>query len=210
MIFTARQLEDLHKSNGHVRLPIGARLTPLATDWLRHRNIRAVYDGHSLASPPKAEASVPVASNAPSANDAILWWCDGPCGPAKAAIASATRESNLQPMNVNSEPKYLVTAIKHLAGELKDDRAAAGILLVQTGASAVVYANRCRSLRAILGTCREAVQQGVDQLAANVLIIETPYQTLSQVRNLLSQFIRARRTLSDDVKRQLAELASCG
>ena len=210
MIFTARQLEDLHKSNGHVRLPIGARLTPLATDWLRHRNIRAVYDGQSLASPPKAEASVPATSNAPSSGDAILWWCDGPCGPAKAAIASATRESKLQPMNVNSEPKYLVTAIKHLASEVKNDRAAAGILLVQTGASAVVYANRCPSLRAILGTCRDAVQQGVDQLAANVLIIETPYQTLSQVKNVLSQFIRARRTLSDDVKRQLAELASCG
>ena len=32
MIFTARQLEDLHRTNGHVVLPYGARLTPLAVD----------------------------------------------------------------------------------------------------------------------------------------------------------------------------------
>ena len=209
MIFTARQLEELHKSNGHVRLPVGARLTPLAQDWLKRRNLRAMFDGQSLASQPKAEALGFSAPSAPSVGDTILWWCDGPCGAAKAAIASATRETNLQPMNVNIEPKHLVRAIKQLASEISNDRAAAGVLLVQTGAPAVVFANRCPSLRAILGTCREAVQQGVDQVAANVLIVETPYQTLSQVKNLLSQFIRARRVLSDEAKRQLQELSSC-
>jgi hypothetical protein len=81
---------------------------------------------------------------------------------------------------------------------------------VQSGAAAAVYANRCPSLRAILGTCRDAVQQGLDQVGANVLIVETPHQTLQQVRNVLSLFVRMRRTPSDDVKRQLAELATCG
>ena len=140
----------------------------------------------------------------------ILWWCDGPCGAAKAALAAQARETNLQPMPVTAEPKYLVAAVKQLANEIKADRATAGVLLVQTGAAAVVYANRCASLRAILGTCRDAVVQGIDQLAANVLVIETPYQTLQQTRNLLSQFVRGRKVLGDDVKRQLAELATCG
>ena len=75
---------------------------------------------------------------------------------------------------------------------------------------AVVYANRCPSLRAILGTCLDAVEQGVQQLAANVLVIEHPYKTLQQVKNMLSRFVRAKRGLSDDVKRQLQELATCG
>ena len=74
----------------------------------------------------------------------------------------------------------------------------------------MVYANRCPSLRAILGTCRDSVQQGLEQLAGNVLVIEHPYHTLQQVKNLLSLFLRSRRELSDDVKRQLQELASCG
>ena len=113
-------------------------------------------------------------------------------------------------MAINAEPKFLVGAVRQLAKEIKSDRAAAGILLVQSGAAAAVYANRCPSLRAILGTCRDAVQQGLDQVGANVLIVETPHQTLQQVRNVLALFVRMRRTPSDDVKRQLQELATCG
>ena len=215
MIFTARQLEDLHKTNGHVMLPMGARLTPMASDWARSRKISIVFDG---AIPPAGVATSvagssiagPLASSTPAPAGQILWWCDGPCGAAKAALASIGREANVAPMPINAEPKFLVGAVKHLAKEIKADRAAEGILLVQSGAAAAVYANRCPSLRAILGTCRDAVQQGLDQVGANVLIVETPHQTLQQVRNVLSLFVRMRRTPSDDVKRQLHELASCG
>jgi hypothetical protein len=213
MIYTARQLQDLHKNNGHVTLPVGARLTPMASDWARSRKVAIVYDGQAGAkSTGAATSSAPpaLASSAPASVGQILWWCDGPCGAAKAALAAVAREANVQPMAINAEPKFLVGAVKHLAKEIKADRAAAGILLVQSGAAAAVYANRCPSLRAILGTCREAVQQGLDQVGANVLIVETPHHTLQQVRNVLSLFVRMRRTPSDDVKRQLAELASCG
>ena len=217
MIFTARQLEDLHKSNGHVTLPVGARLTPLASDWLRQRKISVVYGGQASPALRASAGEVSIATshaldsaNLPAPAGVILWWCDGPCGAAKAAIAQQARETNLAPLPVTAEPKYLVAAVKQLASEIKADRAAGGVLLVQTGAAAVVYTNRCPSLRAILGTCREAVVQGVDQLAANVLVIETPYQTLQQTRNLLSQFVRGRKVLNDDVKRQLEALSSCG
>ena len=54
------------------------------------------------------------------------------------------------------------------------------------------------------------MQQGLDQVGANVLIVETPHQTLQQVRNVLSLFIRMQRTPSEDVKRQLQELTTCG
>ena len=216
MIYTARQLQDLHKTNGHLRLPVGARVTPLANDWLRAKSIAVMYgedpapEGAGLAKPPASAGGPPRGASSPATPGTILWWCDGPCGQAKAALAAQARESNLQPIPVPPESKYLVGAIKHLAGEIKNDHAAAGILLVQTGAASVVYANRCPSLRAILGTCRDAVQQGVDLVGANVLVIEHPYQTLQQVRNLLSQFLRMRREISDDVKRQLKELAACG
>ena len=218
MIYTARQLADLHKGNGHVTLPVGARLTPMAQDWVRHRKIAVQYEeravgtmaGTATSQPASAPIDASIVPNLPTPAGTMLWWCDGPCGAAKAAIAAQARETNLQPMAVTAEPKHLVAAVKHLANEVRNDRATGGILLVQTGAAAVVYANRCPSLRAILGTCRDAVVQGIDQLAANVLVIETPYQTLQQTRNLLAQFVRGRRSVSDDVKRQLAELASCG
>ncbi|MGB7159443.1 MAG: RpiB/LacA/LacB family sugar-phosphate isomerase, partial [Tepidisphaeraceae bacterium] len=140
----------------------------------------------------------------------FLWWCDGPCGQAKAALAQQSRESSLLPLDLPASADNLVRAIKRIASEVKSGRASGGILLVQTGAAAIVYANRCPSLRAILGTCRQSVEQGVQQLAANVLVIEYPYHSLPQVRNILLPFVRGRAEVSDDLKRQLAELASCG
>ena len=215
MIVTARQLEELHKSNGHVRLPVGARLTPMASDWVKRRGVAIVYDGQAApaaaADAPQGAAAIhpSVIPNLPTAAGAWLWWCDGPCGAAKAAVAQQARETNLQPLPVTAEAKYLVAAIKHLAGEVKAERAVGGVLLVQSGAAAVVYANRCPSLRAILGTCRDAVQQGIELVGANVLVMETPHLTLQQARNVLSLFVRMRREPSADVKRMLQELTSC-
>lgn len=216
MIFTARQIEDLHKTNGHISLPVGARLTPMASDWLKSKRLSLVFDGQLTAKPAALDfdklsrGAVGNLASTPAPAGVTLWWCDGPCGAAKAALASLARESTIQPMSITAEPKYIVAAVKQLASEIKNDRASAGVFLVQTGAAAMVYANRCPTLRAILGTCRDAVQQGVDQLAANVLVIETPYQSLQQTKNLLGQFLKMRRTVSDDVKHRLQELASCG
>lgn len=222
MIFTARQLQDLHKTNGHVTVPIGARMTPLAQDWLRAKHVTLKY-GRNGTVPPKPTASAVGATAMPTTtmpNDpgnlpliftppgTLLWWCDGPCGQAKAAIAQQSRESSLHPLNLPAAMDNLVPAIKQIASEVKSGRASGGILLVQSGAAAVVYANRCPSLRAILGTCRQSVEQGVRQLAANVLVIETPYHSLPQVRNILIPFVRGRREMSDDVTRQLQELSS--
>lgn len=218
MIFTARQLEELHKTNGHVTVPVGARITPLAQDWLRAKRITLKYGtngtapqrptggSHTLTAPPH-QSSLPITFAPPGT---LVWWCDGPCGQAKAAIGQQSRESSLQPLDLPASSDNLVPAIKRIASEVKAGRASGGILLVQAGAAAIVYANRCPSLRAILGTCRQSVEQGVQQLAANVLVIEYPYHSLPQVRNILIPFVRGQREMSDDVQRQLQELQGCG
>src|SRR5436305_1696398 len=77
----------------------------------------------------------------------LLWWCDGPCGAAKAALVAQAKESALSPMDVANDGKQVVKAIKHLAAEVKAGRAGGGVLLVQTGATALLFANRCPSLR---------------------------------------------------------------
>jgi len=230
MFYSLRQLEDLHKANGangHIVLPYRARLTPLASDWVKARRIVLGYSGNGQsapAGPPTAQApsaplavSQAVSSNAPAqatpplATVDYLWWCDGPCGAAKAAVAAQARESRIEPLDLPAEPKFLVAAIKQVAGAVKGGRASGGILLLQTGAAALVYANRCPSLRAILGSCRDAVDQGVRQVAANLLIVEHPHQTLQQVRNLLAVFCRGgQRMPGDEVRRAFEELASCG
>jgi hypothetical protein len=210
MILTARQLEDLHKStgsNGHVTLPRQARLTPNAQDWLKQRRIEVGFvDGDAVN--PRGTASAPETRSPGGAS--FLWWCDGPCGPAKAAIVTQSRESDLKELAIAQDRNHLVAAIKAIAAQVKSNQSAGAVLLVQNGANAVVFANRCPSLRAIIGTCIDAVDQGLGQVAANVLIIEHPYKTLSQVKNLVSRFVRGPSTVSDELKQQLSELTSCG
>jgi len=206
MIFTARQLEELHRTNGHVTLPYRARLTPLAQDWLRQKKVAVGYaDVQTKAPSPADRAAEPLASSRP-----FVWWCDGPCGPAKAALMAQSKESSLNELDFAQDANHLVPAIKKIADEIKSDRIAGAILLVNTGAESLVYANRCPSIRAVLGTCIDAVDQGVTQVAANVLVVEHPYKTLSQVKNLLGRFVRGKRQLGDDVRARLKELATCG
>src|SRR4051794_7242131 len=227
MILTARQLEDLHRangSNGHLVLPYRARLTPLAADWVKARKVVLGYsDDGAAAKPsngkPAARGATPPLAGSPTGTagtaqetspGTVLWWSDGPCGPAKAAVVAQSKESPLRPIDLPAEARQIVPVLKLMAGEIKAGRATAGILLVQSAAVAVVFANRCPSLRAIVGTCLEAVEQGIQQVAANVLVVEHPHRTLHQVKSMLARFARAKRDLPEDVRRQLDELASCG
>jgi hypothetical protein len=211
MIYTARQLEDLWKangSNGQVVLPYRARLSPMASDWIKSKRIAIGYsdDGTVKVETPAKEKTSP----APVATGAFLWWCDGPCGTAKAALSAQARESSLGEIGIPSEPSKLISVLKQLASEVKLNKAPGGLLMVNSTASALVYANRCPSLRAIVGTCLETVEQGLNQVAANVLIIEYPHKTLQQIRNLISRFVRSKRELSEETRKSLQELTTCG
>jgi hypothetical protein len=212
MIYTARQLEEMWKangSNGQVVLPYRARLSPMASDWIKSKRITIGYsdDGPAKVESPSKENAAPPAV---AAAGSFLWWCDGPCGTAKAALSAQARESNLGQIDIPSEPTKLVSVIRKIAEEIKSHKAPGALLMTQSAAAALVFANRCPSLRAIVGTCLETVEQGLNQVAANVLIIEYPHKTLQQIRNLISRFVKAKRELSEETKRSLQELATCG
>src|SRR4051812_45353515 len=190
MIFTARQLEELHKTNGHIVLPYRARLTPMAQDWVKSKRIAVGYSDATANAKPGNGLSAPAPVAATSGQ--YLWWCDGPCGPAKAAILAEARTASLGQIGALADPKQLPTVVKSIAAQVKLGQTEGGILMVQYGAAAMVYSNRCPSLRAVLGTCLEAVEQGVSQIAANTLVIEYSYKTLSQIRNMVARFISAK------------------
>ena len=231
MIYTARQLEQLHKTNGHVTLPYHARLTPAAQDWVRARKVAIEYsDGEVplvsalVSDRPQGggcarchsteDAAVPAGAKrelASISRATFLWWCDGPCGAAKAAILSHARESNLLTVEIGSYPASTAAAVKHVALEVKSGRVAGAILAVERGAAAMVMANRCPSLRAVLGTCLDSVDQAVRRVGANVLVLEHAHRTLTEMRNMICRFTSAQsRDVPTDVARQLEELAACG
>lgn len=210
MIFTQRQLEALHSGNGQIVLPYQARLSPLAQDWVRRKNIAIGYGDVTVELAPKLGSSSPLPAESPKNAGKYLWWCDGPCGSAKGAVVSLSREANLAEMQIAAESKQIALVVKSLAGEIKTGKIDGGILLVKSGAVPLVLANRCPSLRAVLGTCIDSVEQGIQQIAANVLVLEHPYVTLMQARNLVSRFVRARRTLGEQMKSLIGEVTSCG
>ena len=231
MIYTARQLEQLHKTNGHVTLPYHARLTPAAQDWVRARKVVVEYtDGEapmvSAAASGRPQGAVCARCHSPevpavpagakrevasNSRGTFLWWCDGPCGAAKAAILSHARECNLLPVEIGSDPASTASAVKHVALEVKSNRVAGAILAVEHGAAAMVMANRCPSLRAVLGTCLDSVDQAVRRVGANVLVLEHAHRTLTEMRNTIRRFTSAQsRDVPADVERQLQELATCG
>src|SRR5258708_4957099 len=157
MIFTARQLEDLHKSNGHVMLPYGARLTPLAVDWARGKKIAVGYGPDELVKSSNTAKREGEAPSEPSSTG-FIWWCDGPCGAAKAAIGALSKESNLSAIDAPSDVKQLVPVIRKLAAAVKDGKTTGGLLLLQSASTATVLTNRCTSLRAIVGTTLESLE----------------------------------------------------
>lgn len=210
MIFTARQLEDMYKANGQIALPYRARLTPLAQDWVRQKGIKIGYA--DVQAPSKSEPSKPATTNSSAASSdssAWVWWADSPCGPAKAALMSVAKEFNVGTAEIPLDTKHMVEAIKSIAQLLKTEKIAGGILFVGNGALAMVYANRCPAIRAVLGTCLEAVEQGVRLVGANVLVIEHPYKTFQQTKTLMARFVRGKRELHTDVQRDLTDLSSC-
>ena len=84
-----------------------------------------------------------------------------------------------------------------------------------SGGAATVLANRVPALRAILGTTFESLESSLAAVAANVLVLEYPRKSFSEIRNLLSRFVRAKRELPDELTRLLKELsadnsAGCG
>ena len=146
MIFTARQLQDLHKTNGHIVLPYRARLTPMAQDWLRTQKLIIGYSDEQVSRNTGIQPVHSASQNASAGSTGkFLYWCDGPCGPAKAALAAQARESDLAEAPQAPDPKNLPTVLKQLSKEIREKKRSGGILLVQYGARAMIFANRCPS-----------------------------------------------------------------
>jgi hypothetical protein len=203
MMFTARQLEALWKTEGKIVLPYRARLTPLAKDWVRSKKITLGYGDVT-----------PVNGNREQARELhaevgkFLWWCDGPCGIAKAALATASQESALEPMAILEDATRVMAAVRHLVREIKEKRTSGAILVTGNTAAAGMYSNRSPLLRAIVGTSLAQVERAIKELAANVLIVEADKHTLMQLKTMFTRFVKVPRTSNEAVERELNALSA--
>ncbi|MEX2672150.1 MAG: RpiB/LacA/LacB family sugar-phosphate isomerase [Phycisphaeraceae bacterium] len=198
---TARQLEGL--KGGAVTLSPDATLTPLAVDYVKEKKLTV------------KRAAVAAASVAGGAGGAKVggtvggwsWWIDGRCEAVEQLTAQ--RRSQLKPVGEKHQLSALTAAVRSVARDVKQNKAAGGVLFVHSAAQAACFANRCPSLRAVVGTCGEAVEQGIQLLAANVLIVEYPHVGPRAMQAMVDRFVTAERPNLPAVDRQLMELGRC-
>ena len=202
-IITAKQIE---KADGVIHLAPAARLTPLAVDLVRQRKLKIERVDLRQGIQQSKSASPSSTSGGGGAADAYMWWIDGRCGIAEQVM---TEFRGIAPLSVRRLPTALGDAVRDIARRVKDNRLGGAVLFVHSAAQATCFTNRCPSLRGIVGTSDAAVEQGIKQLAANVLIVEYPMHGNRSMRSLVERFTTTQRPHLPDLERQLKELSAC-
>jgi len=195
-IITANQLQASMDAapDGVAVLAPDARLTPLASDLARQhpQKIR------------RASAAAQAGLSASSQRDTWLYWMDGHCGVAEQLVAQ--RSGVMQGIRATS----LAQVVRDIANAVRTHRAIGGVLFVPNAAKAMCYANRCQTLRAVVGTCGEAVEQGVNEVGANVLVIEYPHHGERSMASMIDRMLGQTPAAPPSVQRELSELHRSG
>lgn len=209
-IVTAQQLQEAIDAtpDGVARLAHDARLTPLANDFARQHPDKIRRVGRASAVEGRASASAGGSADgsdgASGAAGPWLWWADGHC----PAVQALTRRlgARLRPSAMPRSESGLAQVIADLADAVESGKVQGGLLFVRSGARVTCFANRCRSLRAVVGTCVESVEQAIGELGANVLIVEYPHLGAQAIEAVVQRMIELKPTLPADVQRHLNEL----
>ena len=193
-------VSHLRAVKGAIRLAKGAILTPLAQDYIKDKNLNVMTDEQAVMG--KVHYG-PGPTNTPT-----FWWIEGRC-PSVAKVIEALRPNTLASREQGS-PESLRNVVKELAGLVKSKKVTGGLLFVNSAARASVYANRCHSLRAVVGTSDKAVSDGIEHLGANTLIIEYPLLGFKSMMALIKPFIESMHQAPAAVQKELNELMTCG
>jgi len=188
-VITASKLSGLE---GTIYLAPGAKLSPLAMDMVKQRGLTI----QTIAAPPKTPAAT-----------AWIYWMQGHC-PSAARTIEQWRGRAVADVRTSAS-QQLPQVIRAVAKEFAAGQTRLAVLFVPSAARAVCMANRCANLRAIVGTCRQAVQEGIDLLGANVLVVEYPHHGFKSMAELISLFLTSSGRAPKDVENQLTELAAC-
>ncbi len=197
-VITVSQLKSVR---GVVRLAKGAMLTPLAHDYIKDHAINVMSD--EMATVVKVNAGGAAVDKALP----TYWWIEGSC-PSVAKVVEALRPQLLASRERPSG-ENLKGAVKELAQLVKGRKVRGGVLFVPSAARGVCYANRCPSLRAIVGTTERAVSEGLEMLGANVLVVEYSQFGFKGMMPLVKPFVEGVGSLPAAVAKELNELAMC-
>ena len=188
-IITANQIQSANSQV--IRLAKGARLTPLAKDYIKDHKVTI-------------ESVIATSTTASTAQSSWTIWTDGP----RQQLSNLNTQfaGQLVPSSINATDAALVEVIKQINHQISTQQRAGGILIVESAALAACFANRLPALRAIVGTNTKAIETGVTKLNANLLVLEYPQLGNELTTSLIEQFINTPRSSNTLVNRLLKEL----
>ena len=203
-IITARQLQEAMDAapQGIAVLAPDARLTPLAADLARQdpekiKRLTAALGSAASHANPQITAAGP--------HLPWLWWVDEPCNIVDQIVGA--RSQQLRPSAAGRSGGGLpVQVVRDIATSIRAQRIAGAILFVRNAARAMCYANRCSSIRAVVGTSDEAVEQGIRDMGANVLVIERPQIGPRAMAAMVDRMLQQTPKAPPQVQRELADL----
>lgn len=205
-IVTANQLQQAidATTDGVAHLAPDARLTPLASDLARQHPEKICR--HTPGAPQPAGLNHPQNQQNP-ATLPWLWWIEGQCG----GVRDVTRTLGgwLRPIAAGPHAAALPQVVRELASAIKGRQVAGGVLFVPNAARAMCYLNRCAAVRAVVGTCGEAVEQGIAAIGANVLVIEYPHHGARAMTAMAQRMLQQPPAAPPAVERDLADLHRC-
>lgn len=198
-IITANQLQEaIDASPDAVAVIAGdARLTPLASDFAR-KNPEKVSRGHATA---------PLTTQGGGQVRPWAWWLGGHCNAVNQVAQQRT--SYLRPLGGSGHTTPLSQVVRDLALTIGTGQVTGGFLFVENAARIMCMVNRCQSIRAVIGTCEDAVEQGITELGANVLVLEYPHVTPRSMAVMVDQMLQSVPTVPPLVQRELADLHRC-
>ena len=205
-IVTAQQLQEAIDltPDGVARLAHDARLTPLANDFARQHPEKIQRVGR----PDPSTGSSSGGGALGTSGFSWLWWADGHNSTVQSMMGRLGAQ--LRPSTAPRNETGLIQVIGDLAEAIGGGHVQGGLLFVRRAARAACFANRCRSLRAIVGTCPESVEQGIHDLGANTLIIEYPHVDAKVIEPMLQHMLQSQPKSPADVQRHLNELQRNG
>lgn len=190
-IVTASQIAATRSK--HIELGKGARLTPLAKDYLKEKKIRvgsALPNTDSGTNPGTGSAN-----NVGRRSTGYIYWMEGQDQAVRQMLTGY--RDQLRPVASSATGSELASVVQTIARQIEKGQAEGAVLFVRSGALAGCFANRKSSLKAIVGTSLHTVEVGVHQLQANVLIIEYPQAGTGLMGQMLTQFLSGARDGSD-------------
>ncbi len=189
---TARMLAERVGGQRSVTLAVGEYLTPAAWDYASARGIEVLREAAPAARTGPTSTSPAPGRVAPAAlTRTVGLVVYRPAPKVEAALAAVTR-AGVATVGFAEDRCWMVN-LRAMCERINAGELAGGVVLDRYAAAAMVLAGKIRGIRPVQGVSVPAVEAGLRQFDANVLVIGHATVSVYEIRSMIDRFAAGRR-----------------